>query len=138
MRTYWAVIIFLLASGVQATETTVDCDEAITTLAINHCAAQDLNEAEQKMQRYLSMSVQQHQYDAALVDAIHQSQLAWRNYVKADCHAVYTQWREGTIRTVMSLSCSISHTKRRTHDLWQNYLTFMDSSPPVLPEPEKT
>ena len=49
--------------------------------------------------------------------------------------SVYTQWRDGAIRGIMAISCKTKLTKQRTHDLWENFLTYMDSTPPVLPEP---
>ena len=41
-----------------------------------------------------------------------------------------------TIRNAMSLTCRIRLVDQRTHTIWQNWLTFMDSTPPILPEPE--
>ena len=32
--------------------------------------------------------------------------------------------------------CLLEQTRRRTHDVWKAYLTFMDSTPPLLPEPK--
>ncbi|MDE0552455.1 hypothetical protein OU793_24315, partial [Vibrio sp. VP6] len=56
-------------------------------------------------------------------------------YMSSHCDSVYTQWRDGTIRGVMAISCKTKLTKQRTHELWENFLTYMDSTPPVLPEP---
>jgi uncharacterized protein YecT (DUF1311 family) len=51
------------------------------------------------------------------------------------CAAVYSLWREGSIRGLMHNQCMLQQTRQRTHDVWQVYLTSMDNSTPVLPEP---
>ena len=35
----------------------------------------------------------------------------------------------------MNLGCMIEATRARTHDIWTDYLTYVDRTPPVLPEP---
>ncbi len=37
---------------------------------------------------------------------------------------------------VMAGSCLLDMTKKRTHEIWETYLTYMDSTPPILKEPE--
>lgn len=114
-----------------------DCENANTTLEINHCASVELVGANVEMQRYLSASLSHNDYDAQLVEAIRQSQIAWESYRDAHCGAVFTQWRDGSIRVMMDISCRTQLTYLRTHELWANFLTYMDNSPPVLPEPAK-
>ncbi|MBM6550881.1 lysozyme inhibitor LprI family protein [Marinomonas ostreistagni] len=124
------------AANSSDTEVTIDCETAYTTRDMNQCAAQTLAESEQVMQRYLDASLERHQQDPELVQAIELAQQRWQQYRSAHCDAVYTQWREGTIRGVMTLSCKTELTEQRTHALWSNFLTYMDSTAPVLPEPK--
>lgn len=112
-----------------------DCENANSTLEINHCASVELEAAERRMQHYLQQSLEHHRDDAELLAAIGQSQVAWEAYAAAHCGAIYTLWRDGTIRSVLSISCQTQLARERTHQLWSAYLTFMDDSPPVLPEP---
>jgi uncharacterized protein YecT (DUF1311 family) len=60
---------------------------------------------------------------------------AWANYRDAECGAVYDYWSGGTIRGTEQLSCQIDLTRRHTHTVWRLWLTYMDSTPPLLPEP---
>ena len=113
----------------------VDCNDAMTTLDINYCAAQEGEIADKQMRRYLIASYTQYNDSPEIVEAIKASQLAWKDYANSNCQAVYESWRTGTIRGLMSISCHTRMKKERTHDLWLNYLTFMDSTPPILPEP---
>ena len=71
-----------------------------------------------------------------VIDTLNQSQQAWLSYRKAHCDAVYEQWSGGTIRGTMFGGCMLRLTQLRIHVIWQDYLTYMDSTEPLLPEPE--
>ena len=71
----------------------------------------------------------------ALVD-FDKAETLWTSYREAECGAVYDYWRAGTIRTSMELTCEIDLTQRHTHTVWSEWLTYMDSTPPILPEPK--
>ena len=76
--------------------------------------------------------------DEAVVTAIRMGDSAFEAYRENECGAVYEQWRDGTIRNMMSLTCSIGLTDERTRTIWSSWLTYMDSTPPILPEPRST
>ncbi|MEZ8619037.1 lysozyme inhibitor LprI family protein [Vibrio splendidus] len=122
--------------SVLAVEKTVDCENAMNTLEINHCAAIELESAQVELEQYLEASFEHNAYDAELVASIKKAQENWQAYMSAHCNSVYTQWRDGSIRGLMALSCKTALTKQRTHEVWANFLTYMDSTPPVLPEPK--
>jgi len=63
------------------------------------------------------------------------SQAAWIDYRKAECEAVYDRWSDGTIRGAMYEGCWTSLTRTRTMEVWANWLTFMDDTPPLMPKP---
>lgn len=119
-----------------ASDESPNCDNAMTTLDINQCALIELDTAEANMRRYLDAALRRHEADAALVAAIQQSQARWQDYREAHCDAVYMQWREGTIRGVMSLGCQKALTRERTHTLWENFLVTMEGES-QLPEPAR-
>lgn len=137
MNKYIILVFAAFSFSVCASETAIDCDKAITTMDTNQCAAMDLRVADDEMHNYLKTSYQYNDYDSKLIDAIKLAQKDWETYMKSHCDSVYTQWREGTIRGVMAISCKTKLTKQRTHEIWENFLTYMDSTPPVLPEPQK-
>ncbi|MEZ9522487.1 lysozyme inhibitor LprI family protein [Vibrio splendidus] len=123
----------LLAS---ASDDVVDCENAMNTLEINHCAAIELESAQAELDKYLAAIFEHNAYDAELVASIKKAQESWQAYMSAHCNSVYTQWRDGSIRGLMALSCKTTLTKQRTYEVWANFLTYMDSTPPVLPEPK--
>ncbi|PCK33043.1 lysozyme inhibitor LprI family protein [Pseudoalteromonas piscicida] len=112
------------------------CENPISTIDINECAMSELKARTATLEHYYEKSLEHNAFDDQLVEAIKASQSAWQSYLDAHCGAVYTQWREGTIRGVMAIECRKELVKIRTHTLWANFLTYMDSTPPVLPEPE--
>lgn len=117
-------------------EQDINCDNPQTTIDVNACAFQTFQQAQATQEKYLQASYAHNAEDPALISAMKAAQQQWQAYRDAQCSAVYTQWREGTIRGLMALSCKTSLTEQRTHEIWTHFLTYMDSTPPVLPEPE--
>ena len=113
-----------------------DCDNAVNTIQVNQCASIELESAKAELSYYLDASFEHNSHDPELVKAIKMAQNNWEIYMSSHCDSVYTQWREGTIRGVMAISCKTKLAKQRTHEIWSNFLTYMDSTPPVLPEPK--
>ncbi|CDT44142.1 lysozyme inhibitor LprI family protein [Vibrio coralliirubri] len=131
-----ALIAVCFSFSALADDGVVDCENAMNTIEINQCAAIELESAQAELDKYLAASFEHNAYDAQLVASIKKAQESWQAYMTAHCDSVYTQWRDGSIRGVMALSCKTTLTKQRTHEVWENFLTYMDSTPPVLPEPK--
>ena len=129
-----AVMLTTISPLAQAEE--INCDKAMTTYQINMCSRQEVQQAENEMLDYLNASKDRYSEEAQVLKLLTESQAQWREYRKAHCDAIYQVWAEGTIRGVMYNDCMFDVTKDRTHELWQSYLTYMDSTPPILPEPE--
>ncbi len=141
------MLIFLLAAALlsQDPEPALDCDKAMTTLDVNACMAKDLATEEAQMERYLEAA----RTRAAAIDAssvsdwertqaatyLKNGQTAWEAYAAIVCDGVYDQWKGGTIRNAMYLGCKIEMTRERPRVIWRDYLTYADSTPPILPEP---
>jgi len=130
-----AVLLTCVPLLVSASDYAIDCENAMTTLEINQCASISLESAQLELDQYLEASFKHNAYDEELVNSIKVAQDSWQAYMTAHCDSVYTQWRDGSIRGLMALSCKTELTKKRTHEVWGNFLTYMDSTPPVLPEP---
>lgn len=132
-----APLLVLAAICSAEDEDTVNCSDAYSTPDIIECANRDLRRAETNMTRYLEASLNRQEDDAKTAAAIRESQQAWQAYVDAHCGAVWTYWRQGTVRSVMTVGCQSRLTDQRTHTLWRDFLTYMDSTPPILPEPTR-
>ena len=132
---YLLFALVAFAFQVQAEEK-IDCKKAISTPDVNYCIGLELDKKEAVLEKYLAKSIERHSYDDVTVNSLKKSQQTWLKYREDYCNAIYDYWREGTIRGAMFLNCKIRLTKLRTHVIWSDYLTFMDSSEPVLPEPE--
>lgn len=113
-----------------------DCDG--TTVAINNCLSEALGRAKARQATYLEAALGSADNSSDLAEMIRTSDQEFTAYRERECNSVYEQWKEGTIRNAMSLRCSIRLTDQRTHDIWRNWLTYQDSTEPVLPEPEPT
>ncbi|MEP0189454.1 MAG: DUF6265 family protein [Erythrobacter sp.] len=128
------------------------CPGAETTLAMNTCFADRLSEANERRTEYFAAAIQRETEsaketarlrdlaapDLSVVNQMEASERAFDAYVENECGAVWETYKGGTIRTVMAIACKIDLVDERTHSIWQNWLTYHDSTPPILPEPSPT
>lgn len=113
-----------------------DCPDAGTTYELGVCLAEQLEQQEVELQHYLAEARARYADNELIVESIDKAQQSWLNYRHEQCSSIYNIWRDGTIRSIMGLSCSIRMTKLRTHQIWHSYLTYMEDTPPLLPEPQ--
>lgn len=59
----------------------------------------------------------------------------WVAYRDSECASAFDRY-DGTIRTSVGLDCSIRLTRLRTYSIWRDWLTYPDSTPPLLPRPD--
>ncbi len=113
-----------------------DCDG--TTVAINDCLAAIRERAEEREKLYFKTALGESGFtdgESELHTLMRASQAAAVQHRAQECGAVYEFWKSGSIRNAMSLRCSIRLIDQRTHTIWRNWLTYQDSSAPILPEP---
>ena len=60
---------------------------------------------------------------------------AFKKYRKYQCDAAYNYW-DGHYKIFKYHECYIRITQNRTHEIWNDFLTYPDSTPPLLPEPQ--
>ena len=117
-----------------------------TTIDLNRCHGDRLAAAEADLARYLAAARRRLGQEAAAAQpgetgvaqarrGLDVAETAWARYRQAACGAVYDYWSAGTIREIEMLDCQITLTRLHTRDLWRQWLTYMDSTPPILPEP---
>ena len=108
-----------------------------TTLKVEQCLSADLARTDAELNRYYSAAMARLTKDrqTAAITQLRASERAWVSYRDAECGAVYEQWKDGTIRVALALGCRIRATKARTNTIWRNWLTYADSTPPLLPRP---
>jgi uncharacterized protein YecT (DUF1311 family) len=141
MNSYIAVFLLLLPFLAFSDE--LDCENPMTTYEMNVCSNRDSEKANTILKDYLakaiekySQEIEQSGEDNSGIQLLEKSQVAWLDYRKTYCSAIYEKWSGGTMRGVMHNSCMLDMTKRRTLEIWEDYLTYMDSVKPVLPKPE--
>lgn len=115
---------------------TASCTGA-DTVSIDACAQADFEAADVELNRYYRAALQRlrSEKEDKAAEALVTAQRAWIRYRDAECSAVYENWSGGSIRTLMYLDCRTGLTKARTEAIWSHWLTYMDSTPPILPRP---
>jgi uncharacterized protein YecT (DUF1311 family) len=111
-----------------------------TTREVEQCLADDLARADSELNRYYAAAVKRlaSEREAAVAARLRSSELAWIRYRDAECDAVWEYWKGGTIRGTFSTECRLRLTRARTMTIWSNWLTYMDTTPPLLPKPAMT
>ena len=113
-----------------------NCDQAITTIENNTCLAQQLAVATKQMDQYIAKAKARFADQPKVIASIEHSQQNWLLYRQSHCDSVYAIWSDGTIRGTMFGECMLKLTKQRTYQVWVDYLTYIDNTPPLLPEPK--
>lgn len=132
--------LVILAAATSMAATPTPACPGDTTQEINSCASQRLDRAGATLARYVAAARKRIEDEkdaksAATLIAFDKAEAAWAAYATAECDAVYDDWIDGTIRDSMDLNCQIDLTTSHTHTIWSNWLTYMDDTPPILPEP---
>lgn len=118
-----------------ASKAEYDCDAAISEVDIRSCAAIAAKHAGETLDLYYRMAKLKLAGDDPAIAALNKSQLAWNDYLESHCHAVYELWASGSIQNRKYDNCTQRLSRQRTYEIWSAYLTYIDSTPPVLPEP---
>lgn len=124
----------ILLAAALAMAPAVPC-QGDTTIEIQACAAQELKTADAELNRYYRAATTRLKGEPATLAKLRRSEAAWIAYRDAECAAVFQNWTPGTIAGTELLGCKTRLTRERTAAIWTAWLTFADSTPPILPRP---
>jgi uncharacterized protein YecT (DUF1311 family) len=111
------------------------CHDSADTIKERDCMSTEVDKADKKLSEYIEAAKDRISEDSTVMLSLTETQKAWLSYRTAHCGDVYAYWSQGTYRYRASLQCMLDLTKERTHDIWSAYLTYVDSSAAILPEP---
>lgn len=115
-----------------------NCDGR-TAIDVNNCLARRAELPEARLNQYLEVVARRLRTEPGTTRAaFDKSERAFEAYRDAECGAVFQFSKDGTIRTTKEMECNIRLTDARTHTIWENWLRYPDSTPPILPEPRAT
>lgn len=106
------------------------------TYELMDCQKIEIAKYESILNKYWTKSLERYKNDAEVIRLMKKSQSQWLKYRRAECSTVHQIWIDGTIRGLFHGQCLIDMTKQRTNLIWYTYLTYMDSTPAILPEPK--
>lgn len=115
-----------------------------TTIDMDECQAKKLRELDWVLNKYQSAIVERISgenkdnpaYKQRLVSAYEEEAQAWSALINAASKSVDVDFEGGTISSSMYNERRVRLSELQIHDMWQNWLTYMDSSPALLPEPK--
>jgi uncharacterized protein YecT (DUF1311 family) len=128
--------IFALALATAAAPGASHCPGS-STPEIDACLAGRFSDADAELNRYYQAAIKRlrEEREIALEQMLVRAERSWVAYRTSECGAVYDNWIGGSIRGSMALNCQIRLTRMRTYTIWLHWLTYIDSTPPLLPRP---
>jgi uncharacterized protein YecT (DUF1311 family) len=134
------ILSFILSAAVAAAEPTDDPCKGTDTISMAKCMDGKIEQATAQLRVYRTRAINRFKdaNDPATAKAIEDADIAFDGYRQTYCDAVYQQWIGGTIRFAMHQSCNLRLVDEETHRVWRDFLTYFDSTPPLLPEPKPT
>jgi uncharacterized protein YecT (DUF1311 family) len=132
----------LLIAALSAAPAPEQCDTG-GTIGMAQCMDRKIGQAKSRLNQYRARAVQRFEAapdrDPATVKAIEDAGVAADAYRETYCGAVYQRWIEGSIRFAMDQECKLRLIDRETHDIWSDFLRFIqEDATPLLPEPKPT
>ena len=106
-----------------------------TTTEVNACFTDEAQQRDRSLDQYRAAALKAMGDAGEDPTAFVKGQAAWAAYRDAHCDAVAEHWKDGAIRTQKELACHIDLSAQRAHQIWKDYLTFANSTPPILPKP---
>ena len=100
-------------------------------------AAMAQESADDELNRYWKAAIERIEGEerADTMTQLRASQRAWIRFRNEECEAVAAWWRPGAIASTMEGECLDRLTRVRTKTIWEAWLTYKDSTPPILPRP---
>ncbi|MCA1653812.1 MAG: hypothetical protein ABR588_08460 [Sphingomicrobium sp.] len=135
--------ILILIALAAAPAAKFDPCQGSDTISMAQCMDGKIEQATARLKHYRAIAFNRFHddkqgQDLATTKALENSAVIADAYRTTYCDAVYQQWIGGTIRYAMHQSCTLRLIDRETHDIWRDFLSYMDSTPPLLPEPKPT
>jgi uncharacterized protein YecT (DUF1311 family) len=134
----WLIALLLIPTSSVAASPEPNCTSPSTTYDFNVCGSREADKADAELKRYFEAAkARMVKEEPQAVAAMDEAQNAWQAYRAKHCGAVSLRWQGGSIRGPASVQCAIDLTWQRTHQVWADFLTYPDRTPPTLPEPRR-
>lgn len=133
---YSALLISLPALLLPSKSFAHSCSSG-TTDDIEACRYRHVKTSEETLEKYItaaSKRLTQKGKTRALA-TFYSGQKNWSLYRSQECDSVALFFQPGTIADLMKIDCLQKLTDVRMHEVWNNWLRYMDSTLPILPEP---
>lgn len=126
--------MIILAAALLAAAS-ADCDG--DTAHVEACLVDGFAAADAELNRYYAAAVRRltSEKQTEALAQLRRAETAWIAYRDAECGAVRTWWSPGSISGAEATTCRIRITQARTATIWRDWLTYADSTPPILPQP---
>jgi len=110
---------------------------AANTLELNACLNARLERSDAALNDYYQTALKRinKENGGKTAQEFIQAERSWTAYRDSECASAFDRYG-GTIRVSVGLDCNIRLTLLRTYSIWRDWLTYPDSTPPLLPRPD--
>ena len=108
-----------------------------TTVQVNACLNARLEQSDAALNRYYETALKRirREHAGKVAQEFVKAERSWIAYRESECTSAFDRYG-GTVRISIGLDCRIRLTKLRTYTIWRDWLTYPDSTPPLLARPD--
>ncbi|APP82822.1 hypothetical protein BI317_00060 [Xanthomonas hortorum pv. gardneri] len=130
------ILLILTLLGCPALQAAPRCFNPATTAESNACWNDEVGLSQDRLNDYLTAARERAMTVLNVpAEAFDNAQAAWTRYKDLQCGNVRKQWGNATVGPAKAPSCIVDLNDQRSHDLWKHYLTYVDRTPSIRPEP---
>jgi uncharacterized protein YecT (DUF1311 family) len=109
-----------------------------STMQVNACFDARLKKSDAVLNQYFQVALKRARRESGgdTAQRFIRAERSWVAYRDSECASVFDYWSGGTIRVTMERDCRIRLNLLRTYAIWSDWLTYPDSTPPLLPRPD--
>ncbi|WP_205393062.1 lysozyme inhibitor LprI family protein [Xanthomonas hydrangeae] len=131
------ILLILTLLSCPALQAAPRCFNPATTAESNACWNDEVGLSQHRLNDYLAAARERAITELNIpAEAFDNAQTAWTSYRELQCDNVRRQWGIATVGQAKAASCLVELNDQRSHDLWKHYLTYIDRTPAIRPEPE--
>lgn len=137
LTTYLITLLLLcLSSATWSAQEAPLCADMMDYRKEVECLADQIDLRIARLDKYYLAAQKQEKLFGYTSNELSESQQLWEKYLRKHCDSMYSRDR-GSAGARFAAECQIRLYDERIYEIWKSYLTYLDSTPPVLPDPKK-
>lgn len=136
LTTYLITLLLCLSGAAWSAQEAPLCADMMDYKKEAECLADQIDLRIARLDKYYLAAQKQEKLFGYTSNELSESQQLWEKYLRKHCDFMYSR-EQGSAGARNAAECQIRLYDERIYEIWKSYLTYLDSTPPVLPDPKK-